>query len=247
MWHDLESFIHVLHWMCARFHLTNYSDDMERLRQRVSGIYDASYSSKTGIFRGGDMKMTIMQTGTVPFQLVDGSAGHTTPGLSRLLTDLAVLYKAHYESLKSELPTVRRDVAHSLASSNESKTRALSGKQLAVVPLPARRLAKSRVRTVVQETPALALLEDHTEIMLAFENVLHPDQDPWILDEKVGDNFAHFKTHMDQQSRVSRESFKRSADHSVDDRADKRIRSDTSNVSVSTTPLLGSIVENVDG
>ncbi|KAI0725025.1 hypothetical protein C8Q72DRAFT_1000125 [Fomitopsis betulina] len=25
VWHDLEAFIHVLHWMCFHFHLTNYS------------------------------------------------------------------------------------------------------------------------------------------------------------------------------------------------------------------------------
>ncbi|KAH9936629.1 uncharacterized protein B0H18DRAFT_327917 [Fomitopsis serialis] len=245
VWHDLESFIHVLHWMCARFHQTNYSDNMERLRQRVSIIYDASYSSLTdGIFRGGDTKLDIMQTGKIPFELVGGSAGLSTPGLHRLLTELAELYKLHYKWLTPQLPTrtSQPDVALSVPPSVDSEE---LDPGLNLIPVPAEELTGPLLQAVVEEVPKNSVLKDHMQIKKAFAPAASNDRQ-WTPDTKVGDNFAHFNTAMCQQSRVSRESVKRSADNSVDDRPDKRVRSDSS-VSVSTTPLLGSIVENVDG
>ncbi|KAH9936638.1 uncharacterized protein B0H18DRAFT_1206888 [Fomitopsis serialis] len=243
VWHDIESFIHVLHWMCLRFHMTDYSTNKKQLHDYVSGVYDASYVSPDGTSVGGKAKLTMMQAGTVPFKLVGGSAGRSTPGLHRLLADLAVLYGSHYKSLEPKLPTLHPDVAPSVAPSVVSEE---VDSELDLIPIPAKGLTTSRLQPVVQATPAISVLEDHKEIKMAFENVLRPEEGPWTADQKIGDNFAHFETSMDQQSWDSRESVKRSADSSVDDRPKKRIRSDISSVSVSTAPLLGSIVENVD-
>ncbi|KAH9936631.1 uncharacterized protein B0H18DRAFT_901642 [Fomitopsis serialis] len=244
VWHDLESFIHVLHWMCLRFHVTNYSKNTKQLHEHVSSVYDASFPSPDGTSVGGEEKLTTMQAGTVPFKLVGGSAGRSTPGLHRLLADLAVLYGSHYKWLEPQLPTSHPDVALSVAPSVDPEE---LDPEFDLVPIPAEERTGQRPQPAAEEIPKDSVLKDHIQMKKTFAAALSADEGKWTPDAKIGDNFAHFKTPMYQQSMVSRESVKRSADNSVDDRPDKRIRSDTSSVSVSTTPLLGSIVENVDG
>ncbi|KAH9936639.1 uncharacterized protein B0H18DRAFT_950850 [Fomitopsis serialis] len=244
VWHDLESFIHVLHWMCLRFHVTNFSRNTKMLHKHVSAVYDASFPSPDGTSVGGEEKLMMMRAGTVPFELVGGSADRSTPGLHCLLTELAELYKSHYKWLKPRLPASHPYVASSVAPSVVSEE---LDPGLDLIPIPDKRLTTSRLQPEVQEIPANSVLEDHKEMKMVFEDVLRPQGGPWTYDDKTGDNFAYFNTSMDLQSRLSRESVKRSADNSVDDRPDKRIRSDTSSVPVSSTSLLGSIAENVEG
>lgn len=101
VWHDLESFIHVLHWMCLRFHLTNYTTT-RNLRKRVCDLYTDAYRGEDGVSYGGDAKLEMLLEGRIPFQLKNGSVGRRK-GLYSLLVALSKLYKEHYAWLK--LPT----------------------------------------------------------------------------------------------------------------------------------------------
>lgn len=77
VWHDLESFIHVhvLHWMCFRFHLTQYSDEPAVvLQRRIHHIYDAYNRNDDGDSIGGEAKLTFLREGKIPFELRSGSA-----------------------------------------------------------------------------------------------------------------------------------------------------------------------------
>ncbi|KAH9936632.1 uncharacterized protein B0H18DRAFT_1113994 [Fomitopsis serialis] len=237
VWHDLESFIHVFHWMCLRFHITNYSRFRKLLRDHVSAFYDASDVSPDGTSVGGQAKLTMMRAGTVPFKLVGGSADRSTPGLHRLLADLAALYGSHYKWLKPQLPTSHPHVACSVTPSVESKKRAALRNRF--IAISAEELTEPMSETVVEEVPTASVLENHLRIKTVFAAALLGEAQ-WTYDDKTGDNFAYVSTSLDQWSWGSRESVKRSADNSADDRSDKRIRSNISSVSVSTTPSLGS-------
>ncbi|EPS94720.1 hypothetical protein FOMPIDRAFT_1090499, partial [Fomitopsis schrenkii] len=97
VWHDLESFIHVFHWCCLRFHKTNFSGN--GLRDKIQLLYDA-HETQNGISSGGWEKLLMLRQGSLPFYLLGGSAGNLkAPGLYRILTKLATLCKEHYQWL----------------------------------------------------------------------------------------------------------------------------------------------------
>ncbi|EPS97528.1 hypothetical protein FOMPIDRAFT_1128313, partial [Fomitopsis schrenkii] len=73
VWHDLESFIHVFHWCCMRFHNTNFSNN--GLQDKIHLLYDA-HETQNGISSGGWEKLHLLRHGTPPFDLVGGSAGN---------------------------------------------------------------------------------------------------------------------------------------------------------------------------
>ena len=68
VWHDLESFIHVLHWCCLRFHETEFSDDIDELQTHIYSLYDF-HSTKCGISTGGAQKLHVLLGGSIPFDL----------------------------------------------------------------------------------------------------------------------------------------------------------------------------------
>ncbi|KZT64569.1 hypothetical protein DAEQUDRAFT_769561 [Daedalea quercina L-15889] len=239
VWHDLESFIHVLHWFCLRFHKTDYSEDKERLLEHVRMVYDRSYLSANGISTGGQAKLRLMKRGDLPFDLIEGSAGQSGPGLYRLLTDLARLYKEHYKWLEPRLSAVRRTGAHSNSQTHNEPQNQSIWSNLSLFPPP--RNVGSEVAPTVSEAPAQPVLENHTKVLNAFEIFRHGE---WLLDKKTEDQFAHSNTLMDQQARL-----KRSSEESIslDERSGKRVRSPTGSMSVSAAPQLGSIREKFDG
>ncbi|KAH9841811.1 uncharacterized protein C8Q71DRAFT_738905 [Rhodofomes roseus] len=235
VWHDLESFVHVLHWLCLRFHKTNYSDSMKRdmLLEHVGIVYDQTYSTSNGISAGGEAKLKLMQEGTLPFTLVAGSTGQRGPGLYRLLTNLAALCKEHYKWLKPQLPTVTPEEDQDQDQPQRSRSRLL----------PPRRNVVSAVEPTISEAPAQPVLENHTKILDVFETM---SLGKWIPDKKIEDQFAHSNTTMDQQVKLKRSS-EESISISLDERPGKRIRSPTGSASVSIAPQLGSISENLKG
>ncbi|KAH9841817.1 uncharacterized protein C8Q71DRAFT_701115 [Rhodofomes roseus] len=236
VWHDLESFIHVLHWLCLRFHKTNYTesdDNRESLLKRVDAVYDHSNKTRNGISVGGQEKLALMQDGTLPFKLVAGSTGQSGPGLYRLLTDLSALCKEHYKWLKPQLPTATPEEEKEEGQGQPQRSRSRL--------LPPRRNVVSAVGPTISEAPAQPVLENHTKILDVFETM---SQGKWIPDKKIEDQFAHSNTTMDQQVKL-----KRSSEESIslDERPGKRIRSPTGSASVSIAPQLGSISENLKG
>ncbi|KAH9936633.1 uncharacterized protein B0H18DRAFT_1101093 [Fomitopsis serialis] len=238
VWHDLESFIHVLHWMCLRFHITDASADIKNLINHVSAIYDHSHKNASGSSVGGYQKLRIMQNGDVPFRLIGGSAGLQTPGLHRLFLALAALYKEQYKWLEPQL--------HRLISiPAESQKDAPPQVQQSQVTMPSRRLpARVKGQLVVEVVPAQPVLNDHIRFAEALEQALFSESNPWTDDEKTIDQFAYDNSVMKQHMWMSREASRRSPEEeiSVKDKARKRVRSGTHTVpwSTSSASQLGS-------
>ena len=106
VWHDLESFIHVLHWMCLRFHTTN-KIRVEDLYDCVEIHYSRAHRDQDGISYGGGAKLQLLLDGRTPFELWGGSVDKRK-GLHSLLVALSHLYSEHYAWLKAQsmLPTI---------------------------------------------------------------------------------------------------------------------------------------------
>ncbi|KAL4252369.1 hypothetical protein ABKN59_004888 [Abortiporus biennis] len=91
---DLESFIHVIHWFCLRFHRHNLTDKFAGIASTLSGVYFAC-TKANGYDVGGDLKIELMKTGQLCF------TPHPTvnQGLQLLLEELSNLCKQHYASI----------------------------------------------------------------------------------------------------------------------------------------------------
>lgn len=243
VWHDLESFIHVLHWCCFRFHQTNY-DSTQTLQRRVYNLYDM-HIIKDGVAIGGTEKLQILRTGNVPFTIMGGSAQKLKiAGLYRTLTKLAALYGEHYQWL---------DATGKLAQSPKAPS----------APVPAHTLPKEAIdprawsddsgdeestdEDAVKEP--LPLLSDHSMMLRILSNVLAGGKNRWVYDVKRPDKFAQFEySPPAQRARASDQSLKRlSDDTQVDDKPAKRARIDGGSVSgsLSNPQRLGSISEDI--
>ena len=99
-WHDLESFIHSLHWMCLRFQKTN-KIRLEDLHECVEMYYSRARRDQDGISYGGRAKLEALLSGRIPFDLRGGSVNQPK-GLHSLLVALSHLYGEHYTWLKAQ-------------------------------------------------------------------------------------------------------------------------------------------------
>ena len=201
VWHDLESFIHVLHWMCLRFHMTNYSTARD-LRNHVRMLYTDAYRGVDGVSYGGDIKLRTLLAGRIPFQLQNGSVGRRK-GLHPLLAALSKLYGEHYAWLKAQsmLPTKGR------STNTLSETDAAQGTQGApklqgakmVMPSVLSELLEDTANDpdVVQPPPSASAkmpepVLDYRHVKRAFVQTLFPEHE-WIDDPKSAmDGFAQF-------------------------------------------------------
>lgn len=109
VWHDLESFIHVLHWMCLRFHQTD-KIRLEDLKECINIHYTRAYRGQDGTFYGGHAKFVMLRQGRIPFELRNGSVDRPR-GLYSLLIALSKVYGEHYAWLEatSRLPAISDD------------------------------------------------------------------------------------------------------------------------------------------
>ncbi|KAF9801215.1 hypothetical protein IEO21_10176 [Rhodonia placenta] len=88
---DLESFMHVLTWLCLRFHK---HDNSQGLQDYVTSLYDlASRNPKTKLMEGGQMKMKFISEGVSFVDLSERSL------LKTLVCTLALLCKQHYAAI----------------------------------------------------------------------------------------------------------------------------------------------------
>ncbi|TFY58048.1 hypothetical protein EVJ58_g6657 [Rhodofomes roseus] len=249
IFNDLESFIHVLHWMCLRFHATNMSES--QLIAHVRWTYDDIEKDASGNFVGGYQKFLNLFYGSTSFRLLGGSAnaGLQSPGLQRLLRELARLCQQHYRWMEPQLP-VPDSVLALLQKSQDNPPPAARRKDGHLPPPKTLR----RTRQVAQNVSPEPVLETHTAMMEAFEVMLYSPL-PWVEDDKVGDRFACAETFLEQQQRQSREASRLSSEMEslAEDRPRKRrVGSSTSSVTTSATESatsesqLGSINENIE-
>lgn len=246
MWNDLESFIHVLHWCCLRFHDTEFSDDIDQLQTHIYSLYDI-HSTKNGVSTGGKQKLRMLRAGNIPFEINGGSADSpNAAGLHRILTKLALLYKQHYQWLDAE---------------GKLPKSSASSRPLAPLPMrPKRDLADGREpRSDISAgeesadeaedaaTKPRPVLRDHRRMIRILSNALTTSD--WVDDVKGPDNFANFKNSPPaQRARASSQSLKRFSDDSqADDKPAKRVRRDGSSVpgSLSNTQQLCFISEDI--
>ncbi|KAH9841742.1 uncharacterized protein C8Q71DRAFT_700531, partial [Rhodofomes roseus] len=249
IFNDLESFIHVLHWMCLRFHATNMSES--QLIAHVRWTYDDIEKDASGNFVGGYQKFLNLFYGSTSFRLLGGSAnaGLQSPGLQRLLRELARLCQQHYRWMEPQLP-VPDSVLALLQKSQDNPPPAARRKDGHLPPPKTLR----RTKQVAQNVSPEPVLETHTAMMEAFEVMLYSPL-PWVEDDKVGDRFACAETFLEQQQRQSREASRLSSEMEslAEDRPRKRrVGSSTSSVTTSATESatsesqLGSINENIE-
>ncbi|KAI0782041.1 hypothetical protein C8Q75DRAFT_811974 [Abortiporus biennis] len=92
---DLESFVHVIHWFCLRFHSHDLTGSPTRIASRLSSVYLAC--SKINDYDvGGEEKLTCMKTGKPCFTLQETSVNE---GLRLLVDKLSELCKEHYATV----------------------------------------------------------------------------------------------------------------------------------------------------
>ncbi|KAL4244569.1 hypothetical protein ABKN59_009941 [Abortiporus biennis] len=95
---DLESFVHVLHWFCLRFHSHDMSGDPGSLAEVLSNVYFYARREE-GYDLGGTEKFKLMRSGGVCFNLTQKKV---TPGLIRLVNRLSKMCQKHYQTLDIE-------------------------------------------------------------------------------------------------------------------------------------------------
>ncbi|KAI0795553.1 hypothetical protein C8Q75DRAFT_730482 [Abortiporus biennis] len=95
---DLESFVHVLHWFCLRFHSHDMSENHYNLASVLARVYFDAHREE-GYDLGGEEKFKLMRKGGVCFTLTDKEV---MPGLIRLVNRLSKICKKHYQTLDIE-------------------------------------------------------------------------------------------------------------------------------------------------
>ncbi|KAI0793354.1 hypothetical protein C8Q75DRAFT_557147 [Abortiporus biennis] len=95
---DLESFVHVLHWFCLRFHSHDMSGDHYSLASELSKVYFGARREE-GYDLGGEEKFRLMCSGRLCFTLTENKV---MPGLIQLVNRLSKICQKHYQSLDIE-------------------------------------------------------------------------------------------------------------------------------------------------
>ncbi|KAI0792916.1 hypothetical protein C8Q75DRAFT_731483 [Abortiporus biennis] len=95
---DLESFVHILHWFCLRFHAHDLT--VYQLSTILTSVYFEAHP-QGGYDQGGDNKLKIMKDGKPPFQLDEDKVD---PGLIKIVNTVSSLCSEHYATVNfSEL------------------------------------------------------------------------------------------------------------------------------------------------
>ncbi|EPS97534.1 hypothetical protein FOMPIDRAFT_1052303, partial [Fomitopsis schrenkii] len=197
VWHDLESFIHVLHWMCFRFQKTNVSDRPALFSECVRELYDAC-KPENGNTIGGRNKLKFLLAGIVPFELRGGSSSQSNRrnGLHQLLAALARLYGEHYQLLEPALQPVGTVVPEEGGPNQKISTYRPRGKRVTALSkqlFPRRSTpldtATPRERTTPHEADIAASPFTHDEILAVFSAVMDNDSGWWVDDPKQSDQF----------------------------------------------------------
>ncbi|EPS97075.1 hypothetical protein FOMPIDRAFT_84469 [Fomitopsis schrenkii] len=271
VWHDLESFIHVLHWMCFRFQKTNVSYRPALFSECVRELYDAC-KPENGNTIGGRNKLKFLLAGIVPFELQGGSSTHSDMdnGLHQLLTALASLYGKHYKLLEPKLKLAETVApAEGGPIRTKDKWRAEKSKRVTALSkqlLPRRSTphdtatprgtttphegATPRETTASPEPDMVASPFTHDEILAAFSAVM--DSGSWVDDPKQSDQFEKTREALRKEAFGSHwtRGSKRSSDDSWEAGSlAKRSRASGDDVrsAVATgTPQLGSVSEGVE-
>ena len=197
VWHDLESFIHVLHWMCLRFHQTD-KIRLENLKECINIHYTRAYRGQDGTSYGGHAKLEVLCQGRIPFKLRNGSVDRPR-GLYSLLIALSKVYGEHYAWLKatSRLPAIPSDSeARPRPPANAMRDAKIpaeeEGPSLSKFARRSRApvtnaIVKSSAPLPPSTTPKPVL--DYAEVTGAFEDALIGDDD-WTDDPKGEDRFV---------------------------------------------------------
>ncbi|TFY67989.1 hypothetical protein EVJ58_g1287 [Rhodofomes roseus] len=174
---DLESFVHVLNWMCFRFCLHDLSEKPDILKTCILALYEEQGVENDEEI-GGTHKRKQIRSGEPPIE-VDPD----TP-LSELLKDLASICRKHY--LAVDGPALKSKPRGALAVDVASRD-ARSEKYQRIAA--AHRLANvSGSQQAPVETGA-ETLKDHQEMYGAFACVLAAPSELWDDVKRTTDRF----------------------------------------------------------
>ncbi|KAI0791179.1 hypothetical protein C8Q75DRAFT_62534 [Abortiporus biennis] len=186
---DLESFLHVLHWFCLRFHTHDRSHKPSEIADILSNVYFKTYQEQ-GYDVGGWLKFTYMKYGTRCFKLVKEEVA---PGLEQIVAQLSKLFQAHYATVdiralerareellypKGTLPTLQRpDPRPSTRKTKKQRRNRLTELQPIMSRPPAHANASPAVTP--KELPPNVLVT-HTPMINIFQLALS-DASNWIM------------------------------------------------------------------
>ncbi|KAH9835418.1 uncharacterized protein C8Q71DRAFT_119192 [Rhodofomes roseus] len=228
---DLESFTHVLNWMCFRFCLHRLSEKCDILKTRILALYEEQGvqngdENKEEI--GGELKRTLLYSGNPAVELENLD----TP-LSELLKDLASMCRKHY--LAVDGPALKPKPRGAVAVGDASRD-ARSEKYQRIAA--AHRSANAGGSQEAPVETGAETLKDHEKMYGAFACVLAAPSEQWDEIKRTTDRFQlpEFKKspvyqHSTEQSSRWSSGSKRSLEGESADLArpgpSKRLRSST--------------------
>ncbi|KZT68417.1 hypothetical protein DAEQUDRAFT_766409 [Daedalea quercina L-15889] len=180
---DLESFVHLLRWMCLRFYKTIF--EKEELRSHIISVYEQYRVLDNKQEVGGAAKRALIKEGASGFKLVPADSP-----LSRLLDALAGICKEHYLAVE---PMLQSQTEGAMSHLSDGTVIASSKRER----LRSRALKGQAATEAVSGPPARVvhspLLSTHEAIIDAFASAAYRVNEPWGLNCKVKDQFLAFK------------------------------------------------------
>jgi len=237
---DIESFIHVIIWLCLRFHAHETVPATE-VKRYVDNIYDyrCDLQEKPGVVVGGYGKLDWIKTGEPPIHIFDN------PPLSGLLDDLAFLCQQHYKTIDTS--ALKRP---ELAVKREREKSVLPVRRRMRKKTYISRTARSRTAVSIQspalETEAEPTLSTHDTILEVLEWWV--EESEWLR-TKGYDMFDQFPYTGDFGSSGLPTTSKRKSkrrDVTVDAPEPKKIKRSTHRSSRVELDIIAENLENVD-
>ncbi|EED78691.1 predicted protein [Postia placenta Mad-698-R] len=173
---DLESFVHVLHWMILMWYEHSLSESPAALQEVVLDTYD-KFSDTLGYDTGGDKKFNYMRLGELPF------ADLSSTPLKALTETLAEICEEHYNASSTKQQIAKlEEIKKQRLKKNQSQSPAapveleMSARTYDLAKYPkftkgATAIGKKAARPLL-DTSAEPKLQDHDWILGAFTSVL---------------------------------------------------------------------------
>ncbi|GBE81228.1 hypothetical protein SCP_0309550 [Sparassis crispa] len=199
---DLESFVHIVHWLALKYHRHNLSG--RRLQRHVESTYDSCDLTLSGHYVGGDQKFQELKAGLVQFTV------SRNPALNELLLSLLDMCRKHYAA-------VDYDALNALGGGDTTDLPS----ELTVPddgPLPDGFSDEPLLEAGVIAPPSdgTLLLADHTQILKIFNTVFIANRSKWV-NEKLPNQFLPFAVDKSLQCSSSLLGGKRRSEESIDE------------------------------
>ncbi|KAL6308013.1 hypothetical protein BKA93DRAFT_31339 [Sparassis latifolia] len=170
---DMESFVHLVHWLALKYHPHDLSGSP--LRTHIESTYNECDRTLAGHYVGGTYKFSTIKAGLVPFD-VSGN-----PALSNLLRSLIELCRRHYAAIDID----------ALGPIHGATTTTPSAPVTFRTELPPGFDIVTPAALIPRPSDGQLLLADHHAVYVAFTAVVRDNGPFWVRD-KVENKFKPF-------------------------------------------------------